>query len=234
MAAPAPSRAARPRMEATPPANTSAPATTACASDTSSRSRRVSVPSTSRPATGASTAIGPIRAANRPATAAPEPVRSWTRRASTTTISRSPAADTRMAPASRRRSRGALIGSLVPGLDADPAHDLAVAHVGQRMADDEPAGRVRARHGERGALARGEAVADAADDAALVGGADPGDDGGAAVHDGRRARLRALVDLDPFDVVGEHRLQGGDGVPGVAQGGDVQRRGGGGVVMAAT
>ena len=52
---------------------------------------------------------GPISAANSAATAKPEPVRSCTRSASTTTSSMSPAAESSTAPESRRRSRGAWV-----------------------------------------------------------------------------------------------------------------------------
>ena len=118
------------------------------------------------PRAEASSAIGAISAANSAATAKPDPVRSCTRSESTTTRSRSPAAETAVAPASRRRSR---IGLLVPGLDAVPADDLAVAQVQERVAADA---RRRSGYVHRTAIAArspaGEAVDDLADDAARV------------------------------------------------------------------
>src|SRR5947208_1793270 len=171
-------------------AATATRSTRSCAS--SARPPRARTRSTG--AGGRRSTTGAISVANTAATAKPEPVRSWTRSDSTTTIKRSPAADSRTAPDSRRRSRGALIGSRVPGLDADPAGDPAVADVGEHVAHDLLAGGIGAGDGERRPVAGGEPVADAADDPALVGGADVRHHRGPAVGDGRRARRRALVD----------------------------------------
>jgi hypothetical protein len=69
----------------------------------------------------------------------------------------------------------------VPGLHAAPARDAPVADVDERVLDDLPAGRIRARELQSPAIAGREAVGDVGDDAAGDGAAEHGDDIGAPV-----------------------------------------------------
>ena len=85
--------------------NASAAATSACASEAATITRTLSKRSATSPASGASATTGTSVVANSADTASPLPVSSWTCNASTISASRSPAAERKTAPASRRRSR---------------------------------------------------------------------------------------------------------------------------------